>query len=320
MRPAKCFFIMLLMSCMFLVFCGEAPAEKRIGILLFNEQPRYVENKRGVLDELRKNGITEPNYRFIIESAEGSKVKALQSVRRFIANRMDMVITIGTSATVIAAAEIKNIPLVFVMVWDPVESNVAKSWRSSGNNVTGVSSRTSASKLLGVLREVADVKNVAVLYTRGERNTEIQLKEFQEQQKRYNVRITPVSVSGRDDIMSIMPYLTTNVRAICLTGSSVVGDHLADIVGFATKAGVITASQSEDLVERGALMGITVDAYAIGLLAGDKAIKILKGAKPSSIPIEPLKKQDVIINMKTARAGGFVIKPSFMKKVTKTIE
>jgi len=320
MRPAKYFIIILLLNFMFVFFCGMAFAERKIGILLFNEQPRYVENKRGLLDQLRKHGISEPGYSFVTESAEGSKVKALQSVRRFAASNVDMVITIGTSATVIAAAEIRNIPIVFVMVWDPVESNVARSWKSSGNNVTGVSSRTSAARLLSVLREVADVKNVAVLYTRGERNTEIQLKEFQAEQKRHNVKIVPVSISAKEDVASIMPYLTTSVRAICLTGSSVVGDHLADIVGMATKAGVITASQSEDLVERGAMIGITVDAYAIGLLAGDKAAKILKGAKPSSIPIEPLRKQDVIINMKTVRAGGFTIKPSFMKKVTKTVE
>jgi putative tryptophan/tyrosine transport system substrate-binding protein len=315
------FFAIIVVSLLFNTLCfGYAAAEKKIGILLFNEQPRYVENKRGVIDQLRKHGFSEPNYKFTIESADGSKVKALQSVRRFVAANMDMIITIGTSATIIAAAEVSDIPLVFVMVWDPVESKIARSWKSSGNNVTGVSSKTSASRLLGVLREISDVRNVAVLYTRGERNTEIQLKEFQAEQKKYNVRIIPVSVAGKEDLANIMPHLVTQAQAICLTGSSVVGDNLPEIVRVATRAGVITASQSEDLVERGAYVGITVDPYAIGMLAGEKAVKILKGAKPSSIPIETLKKQDVIINMKTARSGGFVIKPAFVKKVTKTVE
>jgi putative tryptophan/tyrosine transport system substrate-binding protein len=310
-------FILLFLSAF---FCCEAVAEKRIGILLFNEQPRYVENKRGVIDQLRKQGYNEPNYSYTIESAEGSKLKALQSVRRFIAAKMDMVITIGTSATMIAAAEIRDIPIVFVMVWDPVESKIAKSWKNSGNNVTGVSSRASASKLLSALKDIANVKRVAVLYTRGERNSEIQLKELQAEQNRFNIKIIPVSVSGKEDVANILPHLTSQAQAICLTGSSVVGDNLGEIINIATKAGVITASQHEDIVERGAFVGITVDSYAIGLLAGEKAVRILKGAKPSSIPIESLKKQDVIINMKTARSGGFVIKPAFMKKVTKTIE
>ncbi len=117
-----------------------------------------------------------------------------------------------------------------------------------------------------------------------------------------------------------MSDVVTTVEAICLTGSGVVGDSLPIIVDMATKAGVITASQSYDHVERGALFGVVVDAYAVGRLAGEKAVKILKGAKPASIPIEPLRKLDLVINMKTAKAGQFRIPPDFMKTVTRTIE
>jgi putative ABC transport system substrate-binding protein len=58
----------------------------------------------------------------------------------------------------------------------------------------------------------------------------------------------------------------------------------------------------------------------MGRLAGNKAVKIFKGAKPSSIPIEPLKQFDVIINLKTAQAGGFQVPPDFMKTVRRTIK
>jgi ABC-type uncharacterized transport system substrate-binding protein len=55
-------------------------------------------------------------------------------------------------------------------------------------------------------------------------------------------------------------------------------------------------------------------------LAGEKAAKILRDAKPSSIPIEFPKKVELILNMKSAKAGQFRIPPDFMKKVTSTIE
>jgi ABC-type uncharacterized transport system substrate-binding protein len=58
----------------------------------------------------------------------------------------------------------------------------------------------------------------------------------------------------------------------------------------------------------------------MGQLAGDKAVKILKGGKPSSIPIESAKKSNVILNMKTAKKGRFQIPPDLMKTVTRTIE
>ncbi len=302
------------------LFSGEAMAEKKIGILLFNDQPRYVQNKEGVIDQLKQQGFGEPVVKFTVENAAGNKAKAAEIARKFAAAKMDMVIPIGTSAAVAAANVIKDIPIVFVMVWDPVASKIAQDWKSSGNNTTGSSSRTSASKLLAALKQLASVKKVAVLYTPGERNSEVQLKEFQAEQGNFNVKIVPVPLTNKDMVAPILPDVVREVEVICLTGSSVVGDTLPTIVDIATKAKVMTASQSEDLVERGSLLGITVDPHAVGRLAGEKAAKVLNGAKPASIPIEPLKKQDLIINMKTVKAGQFQIPPAFMKSVSKVIE
>jgi len=315
--------IVVVAAAVFLItalFSGEARAEKKIGILLFNDQPRYVENKKGVIDQLTQLGFGEPHVTFTVESAGGNKVKAAEIARKFAAAKMDMVIPIGTSAAVAAANEIKDIPIVFVMVWDPVGSKIAQEWKSSGNNTTGASSKTSAAKLLSALKELAAIKRVAVLYTSGERNSEIQLREFEAEQGKFNIKIIPVPLDNKEAAGSLLPDVVERAEAICLTGSSVVGDALPMIVDVATKAKVITASQSEDQVERGALLGITVDAYAVGRLAGEKAAKVLKGAKPSSLPIEPLKKMDLVVNMKTVKAGQFQIPPDFMKSVTRVIE
>jgi putative ABC transport system substrate-binding protein len=315
------------LTCLAVVFCsmitlcaGEARAEKKIGILLFNDQPRYVENKKGVIDQLKKQGFGEPAVKFFVESADGNKTKAVELARKFAAAKMDMVIPIGTSAAVTAANEIKDIPIVFVMVWDPVESKIAHAWNSSGNNTTGSSSKTSASKLISALKKFAVIKKVAVLYTPEERNTEIQLQEFKAVQNSFNITIVPVPLNSREMVEPLLSDVVNRVEAICLTGSSVVGDSLPVIVATATKAKVITASQSEDhIVNGGALLGITVDSYAIGRLAGEKAAQILRGSKPSAIPIESLKKMDLIFNMKTAKAGQFQIPPSFMKSVKRVI-
>ena len=105
-----------------------------------------------------------------------------------------------------------------------------------------------------------------------------------------------------------------------LTGSSIIGETVPTIVDIANKAKVVTISHLDDLVEKGALLGVCVNSYRVGRLAGKKAVRILKGAKPSSIPIEPEKKVDIILNRKTAQAGQFQIPGSFMRKVTKTIE
>ena len=88
----------------------------------------------------------------------------------------------------------------------------------------------------------------------------------------------------------------------------------------ANKPKVATISHLDDLIDKGALLGVCVDSYLVGRLAGEKAIKVLKGAKPSSIPIETPKKLDFVLNMKTAKAGQFQIPEKFRKTVTRTVE
>jgi len=81
------------------------------------------------------------------------------------------------------------------------------------------------------------------------------------------------------------------------------------IVDIAIKAKVVTISHLEDMVEKGALLGVCANPYLIGRLAGEKAAKILRGAKPSSIPIEPLKKFDLIINKKSLTVRRTIPRP-----------
>jgi putative ABC transport system substrate-binding protein len=95
---------------------------------------------------------------------------------------------------------------------------------------------------------------------------------------------------------------------------------LPSIVDTATNAKLITVTHLQERVEKGVLLGVCADSYNVGLLAGKMAEKVLRGAKPSAIPIGTLKQFDVILNMKTAKAGQFQMPPAFMKTVTKTIE
>jgi putative tryptophan/tyrosine transport system substrate-binding protein len=307
--------------CLILVLCSAAAAaEKKIGILLFNDQPRYVETQRGIVDYLKRQGFGEPNYVYTIESAKGSKAKVLAIVRKFATEKMALIVAIGTGAAWPAAREIKDVPIVFSMVYDPVETNIARSWKSSGNNTTGTTTKLSMLKVMSVVLELAPVTKMAVLYTPGEKNSEAQLRELQKIQKNINVRILPVILTKGDDAELLLSQVVRTADAIYLTGSSIVGSAVPVIVRVANRAKVITVTHLDDIAEKGALLGISLDSYYVGRMAGLKAARILRGAKPSSIPIETGDKIEVILNMKSARDGQFNIPPAFLKKVTKKIE
>lgn len=313
----------ILISAAFLIvtlFSVEARAEKRIGVLMFSEESRYNECKKGILDQMKEDGFGEPTVKYTIKNAGGSKAKAVEVAQKFAEAKMDLIFTIGTSATIPVAKAIKNVPVVFSMVYDPVETGIAEDWKSSGNNTTGASSRIPMSKIVKSLKEFAPVKRLAVLYTPGEKNSEIQLKELQGIQTDARIKVVPIILTKKEEVAQSLSKVVHTADVFYLTGSSVVGETVPIIGDTANKAKVITITHLDDLVEKGVLLGVCANSYLLGRLAAKKAVRILKGAKPSSIPIETGKKLDLILNMKTAKAGQFQIPPDFMKKVTKTIE
>lgn len=308
-----------------LVFMIGMPAraalpEKRIGVLFWNEAPRYIDAKNGIVDQLKKEGFAEPIAQFFIVNADGNKAKAVETVHTFTVEKMDMIISLGTSATLAATRDVKDVPVVFSSVFDPVAAKIAKSWESSDNNTTGASSRVPLSMPLSRLKEFAPVKTLGVLYTAKELNSVVQLKELQGLQADFQIKIIPVPLTTAEDVTQVLPEVMREVDALYLSGSSVVDKAATTIVDMATRARVITITHIDDLLDKGVLLGVCVDSYAVGRLTGEKAAKVLRGEKPSSIPIEYLKKLDVTINLRTAKAGGFQPSPSFMKSVTKVVE
>ena len=107
-------------------------------------------------------------------------------VTKFANAKPDMIVSLGTIPTIAVTKEIKDVPVVFGMVYDPVEAGIAKSWKSSGNNTTGASPLIPMSTLVSTLKEVRPVKTLAVLYTADEKQSRIQLLELQKIQATFS--------------------------------------------------------------------------------------------------------------------------------------
>lgn len=302
------------------LFVAEAKAEKKIGVLIWSDETRYTDSKNGILEQLKKEGFGEPPVKYTVENAGGNKAKAAELAKKLSTAKMDMVIVVGTTAAIAVAKEVKDVPVIFSMVYDPVDSKIAADWKNSGNNTTGSSSRVPMLQIVNSMKQIAPIKRLAVLYTPGEKNSEVQLKEIQATLAGADIKVIPVPLTSKEEVASIMPDVVSAADALFLTGSSVVGGAVGTIVETATKAKKITASHLDDLVDKGVLLGVCANPHAVGVLAGKKAAKVLKGAKPATIPIESLDKLDIIINMKTAKAAQIQVPAAFMKTVTKTIE
>jgi putative tryptophan/tyrosine transport system substrate-binding protein len=298
----------------------NAAAERRIGILKFSDEARYIEATKGITDKLKTLGFGEPKTAYVVESAGANKAKTDEIVQKYAAAKFDLIITLGTSSAIAMSKEIKEIPIVFSMVYDPIDAGVAKAWKSSGNNTTGTSTKIPMSRPMDILLGFTKVKRLAVLYTPGEKNSESQLKDLQAVESTHKIRVVPVRLTKAEEITQLLPEVLRTVEAVYITGSNLVNSQIDTIVELAGKAHVVTVTHLEDLLEKGVMLGVCTDSYSMGLVSGEQAAKILKGAKPSSIPIELAQKVDVILNMKSVKKDGYTVPADFMKIVTRRIE
>lgn len=296
----------------------EVLAAKKIGMLLFSGEARYTESKDSVIAQLKKEGFAAPDTTFIIENAEGNKSKAAEIAKNFTGMHLDLVMAFGTSAVTPMAKEITVTPVVFGYVFDPVESKIVADWKNSGNNVTGVSNKVDMANLLATFKKLSPVKTLGVLYTPGEKNSEIQLKDLQAVQGATGVKIVPVPVTKKEDIQSVVAEAAAAMDALYITGSGIIGLEIPAVVALANKAGKPTVTHLDDQVAKGVLMAVSASAGDIGTQVGEMAVRVLKGEKPSAIPIGLPKSLDILLNMKTAKQ--FTIPAEFMKMVTKKID
>ena len=320
MRAGTCLMSIGLMVLLLGMNSGEAWAGKKIGIFMFSEETRYLEATRGFKDALTAAGFDKNKVAYFVENAGGNKARAVEVVKRLSAQKLDLILSLGTSATVPLSREIKDVPIVFSVVYDPVEAGIATSWKSSGNNTTGNSPLIPMAKLMDHLQQLVPVKRLAVLYTPGEKNSETQLRDLLKIQDKYQIRMIPVRLSSKEEVNELLPEVLRTTDAMYITGSNLVNSQVSTIVDLATKAKVITITHLEDLVTKGVLLGVCADSYELGRQAGGKAVKILKGAKPAAIPIDPATKITVLLNMKTVKKGSYSIPVEFMKSVTRKIE
>lgn len=293
-----------------------AAMSKKVAIVMWDaNEPRYVQTKDGIINELNAQGFKD-GLILNVEDAGANKAKVGDIINKLRLGKTDIFVPLGTSVAVPMAKAITDKPIVFSMVYNPVEVKIAKTWLSSGNNTTGSSSFVSVANLMFVMIKRSGERNFVrrlfVLYAPKEANSVLQLDGVMSVKKALGFEVVPVPFSADEDVTKWAQSLPPSRKGdlILLTGSAIVGKNAAAIVKASIKSRMMTLTTLDDIAAKGVLFGLVADPSQIGHLAGKALASVLRGAAPSSIKIEyPLPK--LIINDNTAREGGFVIPPSF---------
>jgi putative tryptophan/tyrosine transport system substrate-binding protein len=276
-------------------------------------------------DGLRELGYVE-GQNVVIEYrwAEGDYSRLPALIAELVAQKVDVIVTAGTPATLAVKKAATSIPLVMVAVGDPVGTKIVPSLSHPGGNITGLTSISTEmdGKRLELLREVVPrVSHVAVLWNPA---SPLQvLAEKQTQAAAQVLRMKVLSLGVRT-IEQIKEAFTTIAReqpdALLVLADRLFLYHRALVMDFAIRHRLPGVHAYRELVEAGGLMSFGPSYAGMHRRAAYFVDRILKGAKPADLPVERPPTFELVINLKAAKALGVTIPQSVLLRATELIQ
>ena len=276
--------------------------------------------------ELRELGYLEGHNIVIDERYAAGQAGRLPGLAaELLRLNVDVILAFGDAAAMAAKNATRTIPIVMSGA-DPVGLGIVASLTRPGGNITGLTDSHAdlVPKRLELLREIgASVSRVAVVFNPASPIAAPQLKAVQEAAAVLRMTVVPVQVTGlapgdfdpaSDTIRKARP------GGLLVIAEPAVAVHRGRIAALAIKSGIASIGTFRVWAEDGFLMSYGTVLHSMARRRAAFVDKILKGAKPSDLPVEQPTKFELVINAKTAKALGLTIPPSLRLRADHVIE
>lgn len=239
--------------------------------------------------------------------------------------KVDVIVAAGGDPAIRAAMEAtRTIPIVMPVSSDPVASGLVADLARPGGNVTGLSifATATAGKRLELLKEVVpSASRVAVIWNAASAGKEIEWKETQRAAQSLGLTVLSAPVRGPKDFDAAFAAIVKARPQILVAFSEpLVLAHRRQIADFATRNRLPAISEVREFAEAGGLMTYGASLADLFRRAAGYVDKILKGAKPASLPVEQPTRFEMVINLRTAKALGLTLPPSILLRADHVIE
>jgi putative ABC transport system substrate-binding protein len=258
------------------------------------------------------------NVRIDIRWTTTSDAPAMQRfAKELVALQPDLILSHNTPTTATLLQHTRTIPIVFVVVSDPVGSSFVASFPRPGGNATGFTNiePTMASKWVELLKEVAPhVTRVAFLFNPATAPyAEYYLRPFRAAAAAVALEAiaTPVRDSSELETAIAAQARTPNAGLVVMTDSFLV-THRAKITALAARYRVPAVYPFRDFIDAGGLLFYGNDLLDSFQRAATYVARILKGATPGDLPVQAPVKFELVVNVKAAKALGLTIPPSLL--------
>jgi putative tryptophan/tyrosine transport system substrate-binding protein len=255
--------------------------------------------------------------------SDGRRERLPEIVAEFVRLKVDIMVLEGTAATLAAKQATSVIPIVFPVSGDPIGSGLVASLARPGGNITGLSIQQTDlnGKRLELMREVLpDLRRLAIMANVDAPIAVQDMREVQTAARTLGFEVATFEIRRAEDIAPGFEGLNGRADALYVCGDPLMDTHRVRINMLALAARLPTMHGVREYVEAGGLMSYGASFTSLFRRTADLVDKILRGAKPSDIPVEQPTKFELVINVKTAKALGLTVPPSLLARADEVIE
>ena len=300
---------------------GKQPT---IGYLGANSASAQSDWTAAFVQGLREVGWVEgQNVTMQYRWANGAGERYNEIAAEFVRLKVDVIVSAGNEASAAAKQATSVIPIVFPVAGDPIGTGLVASLAHPGGNATGISIQQTdlVSKRLELLREVVPgLRRLALLANANSPNSVKEMREVQAISDALGLELSTYGIRRADDIAPAFEGLKDHADALYVSGDPLVNTNRVHINALALAARIPTVYGFQELAEAGGLLSYGPNFADLFRRAAGLVDKILRGAKPSDIPVEQPTKFELVINLKTAKALGLKIPDKLLFTADRVIE
>ena len=304
----------------------QSKSTRRVAALLpYSANDPEAQNRNAAfLQALQQLGWTvgqnvQIEYRWAAGSEDGMRKYAAELV----ALAPDVILTSGAAVEPLRRAT-RTVPIVFVIVPDPVGAGFVDSLARPGGNVTGFANYDYAigAKWLALLKEIApNTTRAAVLRDPALRAGMGQWGAIQSASPSVAIEVSPISLVDAGELESALTAFAGNPNGgLILTGSALAVIHRHLIIALAARYRLPAVYYERNFVSAGGLISYGSNYVELFRLAATYIDRILKGEKPADLPVQTATKYELVINLKTAKALGLDVPSSLLARADEVIE
>lgn len=303
----------LVLTLVMVLGLGSALAEDKvykIGIAQFAVHGSLDNCATGFKEGLAAAGFEVGKHvTFDEQNAQADMGNAAIIASTFVDNQYDLIVAIATPMAVVANnTSDGKIPVIYTAVSAPIEAGLATAEGLGEGNTTGTSDELPVKQQLQTIRALQpEAKVIGILYTLGETNSQVQLKQYEALAGEYGFTVEASGISAGPDIALALPGLLSKVDLVTMLLDNTVVQYLDTVLDAAEPLKVPVYGSEIEQVKRGCVAAEGLDYLALGRQTGAMAARVLKGEDASQIPFELIQESALYYNAEAIEKMGLTL-------------